>query len=236
MQPQLPIEGKWDLAAWPEGIGCRPSLGSMHERTRSLWAKQDQHQGDRWRLFRAVGDAVAATKVLYPGSYVDVAPSFVWPSVTYVDVDRRAKQFFDDREGVQEIVANRAPAAAGREFRFIQADYTEPLDLPEEGFDLLISLYAGFVSEHCTRYLRRGGTLLVNPSHGDAAMASIDNRYELCGVVISRNDGYAIGTDDLNSYLTPKKPVEITPELLHQRGRGIGYTRSAFAYQFTRLR
>ncbi len=78
----------------------------MHERTRSLWAKQDQHQGDRWRLFRAVGDAVAATTVLYPGSYVDAAPSFVWPSVTYVDVDRRAKRFFDDQEGVQELVAN----------------------------------------------------------------------------------------------------------------------------------
>jgi hypothetical protein len=171
----------------------------MHERTRSLWAKQDRHQGDRWRLFRAVGDAVDATEVLYPGSYVDVAPSFVWPSATYVDVDRRAKQFFDDREGVQEIVADWAPAAADHEFRFIQADYQEPLDVPEEGFDLLISLYAGFVSEHCTRYLRRGGTLLTNPSHGDAAIASIDQRYELCGVVISRNGDYEVRTDDLDS-------------------------------------
>lgn len=208
----------------------------MHERTRSLWAKQDQHQGDRWRLFQAVGDAVTATKVLYPGSYVDVAPSFVWPSVTYVDVDRRAKQFFDDREGVQEIVADQAPAAAGHEFRFIGADYQEPLDLPEEGFDLLVSLYAGFVSEHCTPYLRRGGTLLVNPSHGDTAMASIDERYELCGVVVSRSGDYKVRTDDLDSYLVPKKPVEITVEFLHQSGRGIGYAKSAFAYLFTRER
>ena len=179
---------------------------------------------------------MAATTVLYPGSYVDVAPSFVWPSVTYVDVDRRAKQFFDDHEGVQEIVADQVPAAADHEFRFIEADYREPLDLPDEGFDLLISLYAGFVSEHCTHHLRRGGTLVVNPSHGDAAMASIDDRYQLSGVITSHNGGYQVRTDNLDSYLVPKKPVEVTVEFLHRSGRGIGYTKSAFAYLFTRKR
>lgn len=201
-----------------------------------MWAKQDQHQGDRWRLFQALGGAVAATKVLYPGSYVDVAPSFVWPSVSYVDADRRAKQFFDDPEGVQEIIAEHDPPIAHPDFRFIQADYQGPLDLPDEGFDLLISLYAGFVSEHCTRYLRRGGTLLANPSHGDAAMASIDDRYELTGVVVSRQGGYKVRSDDLASYLIPERPVEITPASLHQCGRGIAYTKPAFAYLFTRQR
>ena len=208
----------------------------MQDRTRTLWGMQDQHQGDRWRLFRAIGDAVPAAKVLYPGSYVDVAPSFVWPSVTYIDVDRRATQFFDDRDGVQEIIAEHDPPIAHPDFRFIQADCQDPLDLPDEGFDLLISLYAGFVSEHCTRYVRRGGTLLVNPSHGDAAMASIDQRYELCGVVISRNGGYKVRTDDLDSYFVPEKPVEVTPGFLHQSGRGIGHTKTAFAYLFTRDR
>ena len=76
--------------------------------------------------------------------------------------------------------------------RFIGADYTDPLGLDDGGFDLLISMYAGFISEHCTRYLRVGGTLLVNPSHGDAAMASIDPRYRLTGVVTSRSGGYSV--------------------------------------------
>ena len=39
---------------------------------------------------------IDAERALYPGSYVDLAPSFVWPSVTYVDTDRRAAQFFAD--------------------------------------------------------------------------------------------------------------------------------------------
>ena len=104
----------------------------------------------------------------------------------------------------------------------------------EESFDLLVSLYASFISEACTRYLRVGGTLLVNPSHGDAAMASIDPRYELSGVVTSRSGDYRVTTENLDSYLVPKKPVDITPELLHERGRGIAYSKSPFAYLFER--
>ena len=76
----------------------------MKPKTKQLWDKQDRHPGDRWRLFRSIADAYHPKKVLYPGSYVDVAPSFVFPDVTYVDVDRRAAAFFEDMEGVQEII------------------------------------------------------------------------------------------------------------------------------------
>ena len=43
---------------------------------------------------------------LYPGSYVDIAPSFVISSVTYVDTDGRAARFFADREGIDELIAD----------------------------------------------------------------------------------------------------------------------------------
>ncbi len=211
----------------------------MKDRTAKLWAKQDQHQGDRWRLFRAVSDSLEATevaKVLYPGSYVDVAPSFVWPSVTYVDLDKRAAQFFDDAYGVREIIASHEPPHEDPQFRFVHADYADDLDLPEEGFDLLISLYAGFISQACGRYLRPGGTLLVNPSHSDAAMASIDERYELTGVMLSDRGKYRVVVDDLATYMVPKKDLEITPDYLHELGRGIAYKKPAFAYLFTRTK
>jgi hypothetical protein len=204
--------------------------------TKDLWAKQDQHAGDRWRLFRAVGEVIEASRVLYPGSYVDVAPSFVWPSVTYVDSDRRAERFFDDLDGVQEIITQHDPPIRDPAADFIAGDYTDALDHADGSFDLLISLYAGFVSEHCTRYLRIGGTLLVNPSHGDAAMASIDDRYSLRGVVVHRDGEYSIKSDDLDSYLQPKKSIDVTPEYLHRTGRGVGYTKSPFAYLFERVR
>ena len=207
----------------------------MLTRTQKLWDTQDQHVGDRHRLFAAVAEAVDVTTVLYPGSYVDLAPSFVWPDVTYVDVDRRAEQFFADQDGVDELIARHGADPAARSARFIRADYQEPLELDEGSFDLLVSLYGGFVSEHCTRHLRVGGTLLVNSSHGDAAMASIDERYRLGAVVTSRPDGYSVSSVDLDRYLVPKRQVEVTPEYLHETGRGIAYTTSPFAYLFERV-
>lgn len=208
----------------------------MQPLTEKLWTKQDQHKGDRWCLFSAVAEHLDATRVLYPGSYVDVAPSFVWPSVTYVDLDKRAARFFDDEAGVAEIIAAHNPPSAPPEFAFIAADYVADLGLPDESFDLLVSLYAGFISEQCTRYLRVGGTLLVNPSHGDAAMASLDPRYQLSAVVTNRAGKYRVRTSALDDYLIPKKPTVVTADLLHDLGRGIAYTKPGFAYLFERVR
>ena len=208
---------------------------NMKAKTAELWAKQNQHQGDRFRLFSAVGEAIEAETVFYPGSYVDIAPSFVFGSVTYLDADKRTPGFFADIDGVLEIIAQH-DGPPEPDVAFIHGDYTSPLDLPEERFDLLVSLYAGFISEHCTRYLKVGGTLLANASHGDAAMASIDPRYALSGVVKSGSGTYRVDTTDLDTYLIPKKPQVITAELLHESGRGIGYTKSPFAYLFTRVK
>lgn len=156
----------------------------MKPETGELWAKHDHHRGDRWRRFRAVAEGVdarvdatgaiaRASTVFYPGSYVDIAPSFVFGSVTYLDTDKRTPGFFGDTGGIREIVAeHNGPSDA--DFAFIHADYTREVDLPGDHFDLLVSLYAGFISEHCTQHLRVGGMLLVNASHGDVAMASID--------------------------------------------------------------
>ena len=73
----------------------------------------------RWRLFRAVAEAVDAKTVLYPGCYVDIAPSFVFPSVTYVDSDRRAPRFFGDEAGVREIVGSHTGAPVDPEIVFL---------------------------------------------------------------------------------------------------------------------
>ena len=206
----------------------------MPESTIELWERQDRSVGDRRPLFDVVAEATGAASALYPGSYVDIAPSFSIPDVTYVDVDRRANRFFGDRSGVEDIVQAEVGTEA-RSIAFVHADYTDALPLADEAFDLLISLYAGFISEHCTRHLRIGGTLLVNASHGDAAMASIDDRYELAGVVTSRDGVYRVSDDDLDRYLVPKRPAPITRDLLHELGRGIAYTTSPFAYLFRRV-
>lgn len=207
----------------------------MLERTRRLWEKQYGSVGDRRGLFTAVANACELESVLYPGSYVDITPSFVWPSVTYVDVDRRADQLFSDEAGVQELLVENGVEPGRHAVWFIHSDYSADLPIDGESVDLLVSLYAGFVSEHCTRYVRRGGFLLVNSSHGDAAMASLDTRYRLYGAVVSKADTYRINTSDLDTYLVTKRDVEITVESLHESGRGVAYTKSPFAYLFQRV-
>ncbi|MEM7092754.1 MAG: hypothetical protein AAF567_07120 [Actinomycetota bacterium] len=206
-------------------------------------AEYDRHPDDRVRLFAALVDWLPdATRVLYPGSYIDIAPSVWFDEVVYVDSDDRARRFFGQEAEVAELVmAKRAAWGPDGEetpsptIAFHAADYTEPLPIESQSVDLLVSLFAGFVSEHCTDYLRIGGHLLVNPSHGDVAMASIDERYELCAVVTSRTGAYQVSEHDLNNYLVPKKRQDITVERLHESGKGIAYTRSAFAYVFERV-
>jgi len=207
----------------------------MSPRTEALWAKQNQHEDDRLRLFRTVARFVDVTTVLYPGSYVDISPSMVFPSVTYVDVDDRARRFFGDVAGVRTILARYADAPGEPEFSFVHADYTTELPIAHQSYDLLVSLFAGFVSEHCAHHLQVGGILLANASHGDAAMASIDRRFALSGVVESVSGDYRIRTDHLDTYMIPKRPIDVTVDLLHQTGRAIAYTSSPFAYVFTRV-
>ena len=205
----------------------------MQKLTRELWAQQDRHEGDRLRLFTAVDQAIEAERVLYPGSFVDIAPSFVWTDVTYNDLDKRVPGFFADEDGVAEIIAAHDADPGATALRFLPGDYRE-LDVKAKSVDLLISLYAGFISEACGHAVRDGGWLLVNASHGDAAMASIDDRFELAAVVESHSGDYRVRTANLDAYLVPRKPVDLTPAYLHELGRGIRYTRSPFAYLFRR--
>lgn len=205
----------------------------MKPKTQALWEKQDQHKGDRWRLFQAVSAALPARRVIYPGSYVDVAPSFVYDDVTYADMDKRAAAFFSDAEGVRQIICDHGGNVSGR-FVFAHGDYRS-LDMEPDSFDLLISLYAGFISEPCGRFLRIGGHLLVNSSHGDAALAALDPRFKLKAVVSSANGRYRVTDQNLDSYMVPSKQQTITRESLMKSGRGIAYTKSPFAYLFERV-
>jgi hypothetical protein len=116
--------------------------------------------------------------------------------------------------------------------RFHPRDYTEELPEDPGSFDLLISQWAGFVSRACKAYLKPGGLLLVNDSHGDASMASADADYRFVGAVTARGRRYRLIETDLERYFVPKNIREITPEYLFESRRGVAYTKTAWAYVF----
>jgi len=203
---------------------------------KASWASYRASIGDRSSLFAALRDSWAVERALYPGSYLDLSPSTVIPEVTYLDTDRRAARYFGDEDLVRSELADadRARGGAPAEVRFVHADYTTPLPLRDGEFDLLISLYAGPVGAHCRRFVRPGGLLLANSSHGDASLAALDPDLELVAAVQHRGDRYRLDRD-LDGYLIPKRPEAADPERIRSTGRGIAYTRPAFAYLF-RLR
>ncbi len=199
---------------------------------RVTWSQYRDSIGDRTGLFTALVDSVPVHRALYPGSYVDLSPSMAIASVTYVDTDARAARFFADTGLVGAELAGRARPGAGQEVRFLAADYTHHLDVPDGSMDVLISLFAGQVWQHCRRYLRPGGWLLANTSHGDASLAALDPTLRLIAVANHRGDRYRLTTDELDEYLIPRRPETADAARIRSAGRGIAYTRTAFAYLF----
>ena len=171
---------------------------------------------------------------LYAGSFVHITPSFAIPKVIYVDTKKQARDFFKD-PSIHEFVSKRKLYTEDSVISFHHKDYRKDLGEPIKSFDLLISQYAGFISQFCKKYLKIGGILLANNSHGDASMASIDTDYKFIGVLNKRRNKYSFSEKNLDSYFIPKKPREVTREYLEKIKRGIGYTKSPTTYLFRRI-
>ena len=201
----------------------------------SLYKKYHIDRNDeRLGMFSILKEKYKINNALYPGSFVHITPSFVFPSVVYVDTNKPAKDFFND-PSVHDFVSKKKSYDEDSVISFHHKDYRKNIGEPIESFDLLISQYAGFISQFCKKYLKIGGILLANSSHGDASMASIDTDYKFIGVLNKRRNKYAFSEKKLDSYFIPKKPREITREYLEKTKRGVGYTKSPSNYLFRRI-
>ena len=187
-------------------------------------------------LFKALSDNYEIKRALYPGSYIHISPSFYFPEVAYVDTDKKAKKFFLD-PSYKHVIGQKKEYSVEPIVRFHGMNFDH--DLPEKDrlFDLLISQYAGFVSQACKRYLNINGILIANNSHGDAGMANIDEDYRLIAVINARNKKFYYSDSNLNLYFLPKKKdLKITKEYLYSLKKGISYSKTASHYVFRRIK
>jgi hypothetical protein len=189
---------------------------------------------ERLELFTLLAERFACRSALYPGCFVHITPAFVLPHMCFVDMDSEAADFFGD-PGLDPLVAQRKVYRQKSTIRFHSIDYERELPEAEESFDLLISLSAGFISRHCKRYLKVGGTLLVNNLHGDASMARLDVDYALVGAVNGRGGRFTLVEEDLAGYFVPKRDLTVNREYLERTRRGVAFTRKAYAYVFQRM-
>lgn len=187
---------------------------------------------ERLDLFQLLAGKFEIQRVLYAGSFVHITPSFVFPDVVYVDSDTGAKKFFEDST-FRDFVARQKKYPQDAKTTFHFADYRQGFDEQEKSFDLLVSQYAGFVGHSCKRYLKRGGLLLANNSHGDAGVAALDDDYQLIAVVLLRSGKHRMSEDELEEYFVPKSSkVLLTKEYLMELQKGIGYKKTASGYIF----
>lgn len=200
----------------------------------ALYKKHHIKQYTSIGLFRALNANFDIEKVFYPGSYVHITPSLIFPNVTYADSFRNTYKFFEQEETIEFIRKNKEYPEKPC-IHFIQQDYNKPFHNIEK-FDLVISQYAGFVGQAAKPYLKKGGILVCNNSHGDASMASIDSDYKLIAVYRRKTDNkYSISEKNINEYLKPKNGIIPTTKQLLQSMKGIAYTKSPSGYIFEKI-
>jgi hypothetical protein len=198
---------------------------------KKYYIDRDYEQVD---LFRLLKNKYRISKVIYPGCFIQISPSFIFSYVVYIDSDKNAIKYFSS-QGLIEIVNQRKEYPEGPQINFHGIDYRNLIQEYRLMSDLLISQYAGFISDVCKPYLRKGGYLLVNNSHGDAGLASLDSDYKLISTVHRSRGKYRISDAALDEYFIPKKDIQVTKELLKQRKKGIGYTKTASLYLFQKV-
>ena len=191
---------------------------------------------ERKDLFSLLSKNYDINNALYPGSFVHITPSFFIPEVVYIDSDKNAKRFFEDSEFLTKFIIKNKSYKNSPSYRFFYQDYSLPIDIPNAYFDLLISQWAGPVSQSCKKYLKPNGFLIVNNSHADAGIAYLDNDYQLISVINLINGKYIFSEKDLDTYFKPKSPKNVTIESLNQSGSGIAYTKKASSYLFKNIK
>ena len=183
--------------------------------------------GDRKALYAKVVTAYKISSALYPGSHIDITPSFLIPRVIYVDNYRGAIKFFEKMDEISQLIHANKDYADEPEIQFIGTDYTNTINV--DAVDMLISQYAGFVGQATKRYLKKGGILLCNDSHGDATLAYLDHDYEFIAIVTSENE---IIAEHLDTYFITGKDQGIDRKKVLLEMKAAKYKKEAYNYIF----
>lgn len=192
--------------------------------------KSDERTG----LFQALSAGFSIQRGLYPGSFVHITPSFFIPEMVYVDMDKRCPRFFAD-DATLHYVTERKQYAQTPSLKFYHADFSKEVPEPLQSCDLLLSFYAGFISEYCVQYLRPQGILVANNSHGDAPLAHLNPDYELIGVVNREAERFKLTFENLDTYFVTKSGKPLDKAEILRSMRGLGYTKAPYAYIFQKV-
>jgi hypothetical protein len=169
------------------------------------------------RAFRLLKNKYSVEKVLYPGCWIHLTPSLVFPHVVYVDLFNKMKPMLSDPE-LLEYIGTNSEIFGKSTIQVHQTDFRNGIDEEKASFDLLISLSSGFVSKYCASYLREKGLLFVNNEHYDATMAYVSKNFFPIGV-FTFNGKLIQQTKEIEKYFLTTKDQEITLEMVMENSK-----------------
>jgi hypothetical protein len=189
-------------------------------------------QFERAGLFKVILEKYPGRTVLYPGCSVHITPSLYFPHVVYVDESPVAANFFANERFIAEFVSRNKQYKQSAYVRFLQQDFSTPLSLTENSFDLLFALFAGGIAKTCVRYLKVGGFLLTNNHQGDANDAANRGDLRLKAQIRFQKGAYQASEYDLSEQDIPLK--KLNSKYLKQVDQGVAYIEHEIYYLFQR--
>jgi hypothetical protein len=209
-------------------------------KSKTILARYQQVYADlsfeRDGLFRFIQQQYNPQEVLYPGCSVHITPAFYFPHVIFIDQDPKANDFFANQGMVYDLVSRRRVYRRKPYIQFIFQDFTRPLPLLENQFDLLLALFTGGVSPACKSYLKLGGYYLTNNHQDDALIAFQDNALALIAVVQEQQGKYrGVDFDPRNPFKVEKR-ASPCKRYLRQTNQGVAYIENESYYLFRRVK
>lgn len=178
---------------------------------------------DRAGLFETLKNEYACNTVLYPGCSIHITPSFYFQHVVYVDISNTTREFFADIQNILEYINSSKRYKQSAYVQFIHGDYTKPLPIREENYDLLIALYAGEITKTCKKYVKPGGIILTNNHQKDAEEFLNDSSITLDGLIYRKGKKYVIEKDIDKDFKDILKRHSNTKRNMKNTNKGLDY-------------
>ena len=179
--------------------------------------RESPHGHDIHGVFRAVRDLIGVQHVVYPGSYVHLTPSLVFPHVCYVDSVKGFGSAMQSSDVLPWLDAHKEyPEPV--ELTAIETTYDQIPPSLLASFALMVSLNAGAISQACKPQLAPGAHLLVNDGHYDAARAHVDDDYTLVAA-FSAEGSCELEENALRGYFVSRKGQPLTREMLAENAK-----------------
>lgn len=190
---------------------------------------------ERSGLFEAIKDKYGCSSVLYPGCSIHITPSFYFQHVVYVDVSEAAREYFRDLDNIQNIVKGSKKYKQPAFIQFLNQDYTQPLPIRENNYDLLLAIYAPGITKACKKYVKPGGIIVTNNHLGDALDAIEDSSLVPEALIRKKGKKYMIEEAARDKFMEALKRSTASTKGMRSTNTGMEYVDSESYYVFRKL-